>query len=385
MKIALISTIHNPVTGAAIGGLEVFNYNLANELAKRNELVVFASGDSDVPGELYPVCPKSLFKTDLNPNEAQGMRKLIYLENHYYIKAIEYIKKNHFDIVHHSHTSFLPIYLTYLAKIPQILTIHMTSNSNITLNQDLREIFNNKDEINLVSISNRQRDILNDLNIYKNVYNGIDLNNFTYNNLPEDYSFWMGRIVPNKGLREAIEIAIESNVKLNIAGDIGVGKVVDDYYASVKPLFENNNIKFLGRANVILRNKLLRNAKMLSFPIQWEEPFGLVMIESMAAGTPVIAFARGSVPEIIKDGITGFIINPADDDIRGNWIIKKTGIEGMIEATKRLYSLPEEEYKKMRLSCRAHVEKNFTVEKMVDGYEKIYKEVIADWKKKNKK
>lgn len=101
------------------------------------------------------------------------------------------------------------------------------------------------------------------------------------------------------------------------------------------------------------------------------------MIESMACGTPVVAFARGSVPEIIKDGETGFIVNPSDDDIRGNWIIKKTGIEGLCEAVERIYSMPEKQYLEMRKACRAHVEKHFTVERMVDEYEKVYEEILA--------
>ena len=96
----------------------------------------------------------------------------------------------------------------------------------------------------------------------------------------------------------------------------------------------------------------------------------------MACGTPVVAFARGSVPEIVKDGVTGFIVNSSDKDIRGDWIIKKTGVEGLEEAINKIYSMSPDEYKNMRLNCRAHVEKNFTVGKMVDTYEKVYQEII---------
>lgn len=373
MKIALVSTIHNQITPSSIGGIEVFNYNLAKELAERgHELVVFASSDSEVPGKLYSVCPKALFHTDIDPNEAQVMRKLIYLENHYYIKALEYIKQNNFDIIHHSHTSFLPMYLAYRFQIPQILTIHMTANSNITLNQDLTEIFHNQGEIGLISISKRQEEILKDLIFFKNIYNGIDLDNFTFNEKPQNYFAWMGRIAPNKGMKESVEIALEADVKLKLAGNIGVGKVVTDYFNSIKPSFKNKNIEFLGRADSKLRNKLLNNARGLLFPIQWEEPFGLVMIETMACGTPVVAFNRGSVPEIVKDGETGFIC-PAGD------------IDAMVKAVKKIYEMPEDQYKKMRLACRKHVEEKFTVEKMVDGYEGVYEKVITDWKKKHGK
>jgi glycosyltransferase involved in cell wall biosynthesis len=118
-------------------------------------------------------------------------------------------------------------------------------------------------------------------------------------------------------------------------------------------------------------------SRLTLFPIQWEEPFGLVMTESMATGTPVIAFARGSVPEVMKDGETGFIINPSDNDIRGNWLIKKTGVEGLIEAINKIYDMPANEYLKMRKNCRKHVEQKFSMEKMVDSYEDVYKKILG--------
>ena len=102
------------------------------------------------------------------------------------------------------------------------------------------------------------------------------------------------------------------------------------------------------------------------------------MIEAMATGTPVVAFARGSVPEIVKDSETGFIVNSSDSDIRGNWIVKKTGIAGLCEAVERMYAMPTEQYQQMRRNCRAHVEAHFTVEKMVDSYEQVYQKILAN-------
>jgi glycosyltransferase involved in cell wall biosynthesis len=109
------------------------------------------------------------------------------------------------------------------------------------------------------------------------------------------------------------------------------------------------------------------------FPIEWEEPFGLVMVESMATGTPVIAYARGATKEIIKDGETGFLVNPSDIDIRGNFIIKKTGQAGIQEAVERIYSMPDNEYARIRQNCRRHVENLFTIEKMVNQYIDFFK------------
>ena len=123
-------------------------------------------------------------------------------------------------------------------------------------------------------------------------------------------------------------------------------------------------------------------SKVLVMPYQWEEPFGLVMIESMACGTPVVAYARGSVPEIIKDGQTGFIVNSSEKDKRGDWIVKKTGIEGLLEAVEKIYAMPEAEYLEMRRNCRKHIEKHFTIERMINDYVETYKEVVADYKQK---
>ncbi|MFH1855088.1 MAG: glycosyltransferase family 4 protein [bacterium] len=371
LKIAIVSTIHNPITFAFSGGIEVFNYNLSAELSKKergHEVVLIASGDSKVKSELYPVCPKALFGDSFNPNDSQSMRKAIYYENHYYIKAMQYIAKNDFDIIHHSHTAFLPIYLGYLSKIPQILTTHMTANTNITLNQDINELLPDKSGIPLVAISKKQEKILGDLSFYARVYNGIETESFTFVEKPKDYFSWLGRIAPNKGTKEAIELALSAKVKLKLGGTIGVGKTVVDYLESIKPYFSDPSISYLGEVDAEARNDLLGNSKAFLFPIKWEEPFGLVMIEAMACGTPVIAYRHGAVPEIVKDGVTGFICPPND-----------TGC--FKEAIKKIEEMPEEKYLQMRKNCRRHVEENFTLEKMVDGYEEVYRQVIENYKK----
>lgn len=120
-----------------------------------------------------------------------------------------------------------------------------------------------------------------------------------------------------------------------------------------------------------------QRSKLFLFPLSWEEPFGLVLAESMACGTPVIAYARGSVPEIIKDGKTGFIINSSNDDSRGNYIIKKTGIEGLCEAVKKIYAMPETDFLTMRRECRTSVEERFTAEHMAQEYMELYKRLLA--------
>jgi len=371
MKIAIISTLHSPILPDFPGGMEVFNYNLSSELAKKNrkhEVTLFASGGSQTKASLYVVCPRPLFKMKLDPNEPQNMRKIIYLENHYYIKAMDNVVKNNFDIIHHSHTSFLPIYLGYKAKIPQVLTVHMTANTNITLNFDIKEFIKRKEDLGIISISKSQAHILKDFHFFANVYHGINLCDFTYSEDTQDYFAWLGRIAPNKGTEEAIQLALNAGVKLKVAGTIGIGKTVAEYFAKLKKkYFKNPDINFIGPIDLKIRNQFLSKARALIFPIQWEEPFGLVMIEAMACGTPVVAFNRGSVSEIIKDGETGFICPPGD-------------VVCMVRRVKEIYAMSEEKYQAMRHACRKHIEENFTVEKMVDGYEKVYQKIIDDWR-----
>jgi glycosyltransferase involved in cell wall biosynthesis len=152
---------------------------------------------------------------------------------------------------------------------------------------------------------------------------------------------------------------------------------VNFFDQELSPFIDNINVIYIDNTERDEALELFKRSKAFLFPVQWEEPFGLVMIESMACGTPVIAFARGSVPEIIKDGETGLIVNPSDGDIRGNWLVKKTGIEGLCEAIDKIYSLPVGQYQQMRRNCRSLVEKNFTVEKMVNEYEKVYQQILA--------
>jgi glycosyltransferase involved in cell wall biosynthesis len=186
-----------------------------------------------------------------------------------------------------------------------------------------------------------------------------------------------GRIKPQKGFEAAIEVALKTKKRLSISGDVRVSQKAY-YYETIEPLIKQNNelIHFLNFVNHSMINGFFRRGKLLLFPVQWEEPFGLVLIEAMASGTPVVTYAKGSIPEVVKDGETGFIVNSSDDDIRGDWIIKKTGIEGLCEAVERIYAMPKADYEKMRLASRKHVEKNFTAEKMVEGYEQVYKKIL---------
>lgn len=198
------------------------------------------------------------------------------------------------------------------------------------------------------------------LNFSATIHHGIPIEKFPYNKKPENYLVWLGRITKKKGLTEAIKVAKATKTKLIIAGIINP-RDQEIFNKEIKPEIDHKQIFYIGPVGHQSKVKLLKNAKALLYPVSWEEPFGLVMIEALACGTPVIAFKRGSVPEIVKDNKTGYQVRTVSE---------------MIKAVKKLYSMPVEEYQKMRYNCRKQVEKNFTVEKMVDQYEKMYYKIL---------
>lgn len=201
---------------------------------------------------------------------------------------------------------------------------------------------------------------------------GIDIEEFEYMEDDEKTNLlWFGRIDSRlpKGAIEALTVSNTLKINLNFY----FHNEDNDYFEkSIKPLFSKyTKVNASGS-----KNSFFKNAKLFIFAGSDKELFGLVLLEAMATGTPIVGYARGAVPEIIQDGKTGFIVNPSGDDIRGNWIVKKTGLEGLYEAVEKIYSMPKNEYKQMRKNCRAHVKKNFTIERMVDNYEKAYRNIL---------
>jgi glycosyltransferase involved in cell wall biosynthesis len=183
-----------------------------------------------------------------------------------------------------------------------------------------------------------------------------------------------GRIVPEKGFTEAISVARATHERLMIVGEEYQDKKASREYfeKEIKPAIDGKTVLW---ESIVKQEHLVghyQTAKALLFPIQWAEPFGLVMIEALACGTPVVAYDRGSVSEIIRDGVTGFIVEPAGDHTQSsqnNRAIKKTGLDGLVEAVQRIGEIN-------RKTCRTYVEKNFSLAKMVEGYEEIYHKVI---------
>ncbi len=379
MKIALISTPWLPVPPVGYGGTEAVVHNLCEGLVRHgHEVTLHATGDSKTSARLTYFHARAVgnnYFAKLNP---------YFKLNHLY-KFFKDVNDGTFDIIH-NHAGRVAPYFLELQSTPFVHTLH--GNYSITLDDEYHTNSSARDSMLVfknhpyVSISGRQREDIPELNFVATVYNSIVLEKFPFDPMESGKEIvWLGRISKTKGLENIIETVNRVKKPLKIAAFVDKGE--QEYFDTViKPLLENPLINHIGEIkDDAAKAELLASGRLFLFPINWDEPFGIVLIEAMATGTPVVAYAKGSVPEVVKDGETGFLVNPSDEDILGDWIVKKTGIEGLCEAVEKIYSLPEDKYQEMRLACRAHVEKNFTVETMVDKYEKVYEQV----REKNKK
>ena len=371
MKIGFFNSIDTtiPLPKGIINAPMIFTKNLAKKLSEKGHQVsLFALKNSRVPGvKIYPLDYK--WNRNIKNEDMDWVSHTCFTPKFLNYKLKKDIKKfynqlaiseicirqKQFDILHFNYSEIDNIIpFAKLFKTPILIVIH----DYITpLRKVVFKETQNFKNIYFVSISASQRKSFKKANFIETIHHGIDVNKFQFNPNPKNYMLFSGRLFYKKGVDAAIKTAQKTKNNLKIIGTIND---LDYYNKSIKP-YLNKNIQYLGTK---YRQELIRffqNARVSLFPIRWKEPFGLVMIEAMACGTPVIAFNRGSVPEIIKDGKTGFIVKNTDE---------------MIKAVKKIYQMPETEYKKMRYNCRKHVEENFTIEKMVDNYEKVYYEIL---------
>ncbi len=341
MRIAQVSPLWETVPPPAYGGVELVVSLLTDELVRRgHEVTLFASGDSTTLAKLEAIHPRAL-RLDPNVKEHQMYEMLLLSQ--------VYQRSNEFDIIH-SHIGCAALPCASLVKVPTIHTLHGA------FTVDNKKVFAEARKQSFVSISNTQRDTSLGLNYVATVYNGIDPSTHKFYPKPDQspYLAFLGRLSPEKGPHHAIEIAKRTGWRLKMAGK--VDRVDVDYFEQqIKPHVDGDQIQYLGEANHYQKNTLMGNAVATLFPITWREPFGLVMIESMVAGTPVIAMELGSTPEIIADGKTGFLCHT---------------VEECIAALGRIDQID-------RYACRQHVERNFGVKQMVDGYEAVYREILA--------
>ncbi len=372
MKILQIGAIGLPVRpDLKYGGTErVISYldGVYTELG--HESLVAAPGDSIVEGTLVKTIPKSLWSINGNPIKRQIAKSNKLTAQHYKTSIDLLLNDRSIDVVH-DHPGAGVITTDYFKRVmhnirtPILQTLHGTfSKGHQHLYQRWRDIAEKKERIFFNAISNSQKIEFKQfgIKIEEVIYHGIHTDKFTLNDSKEDYLFSIGRISPEKGQHIAIEIAKKTGRPLVIAGE--VHSVNEAYWEEmIKPNIDGDQIKFVGPKTDEEKIPLYQKAVAFLMPIQWSEPFGLVMIEAMACGTPVIAYSRGSVPEVVKDGETGFVIQETGD--------KEEDLEAMVRAVNNIGSISP-------LACRKHVEENFSIETEAENYLNLYKRIIEN-------
>lgn len=339
MKIALLSPVAWSTPPKQYGPWEQVVANLAEALLKKNiDVTVFATRDSTTPAKLRSIVKKSYNEDKhLDPKVAEGLHIGFAMEQAY-----------EFDIIH-NHFDFLPLTYSRLIPTPMVTTIHGFSSPKII---PVYAHYNSTTDY--VSISDSDRSTR--LSYLKTVYNGLNPELFTFSNAPEDYLLSFSRIHPDKGISQAISIAKKSGRRLIIAG-----LVQDEEYfrQHVEPHIDGRQIEYAGNVGPEKRDELLKNAFALLHPICFNEPFGLSVAEAMMCGTPVIAFNRGSMSELIAHGQTGFLVNDVAE---------------AVEYVKVIPTLS-------RAYCRQWSLEKFSAEKMAEGYLEVYETLMARKKK----
>lgn len=334
MKIAVLAPVAWRTPPRHYGPWEQMASNLTEGLSKAGiDVTLFATGDSVTSGKLDAVISEGY---EENRNQDAKVVECLHISN-----LME--KAGNFDLIH-NHYDFLPLSYSGLIKTPIITTIHGFSSEKII---PVYQKYNNRGSYVSISDSDRHPS----LKYLKTVYNGIDTSGFVFNERPEGYLLFFGRIHPHKGTAEAIQIAIESGRKLLIAGIIQD----QEYFNERVAPFLNADIEFLGAAGPEQRNEVLRGASALLHPISFEEPFGLSVAEAMLCGTPVIAYQRGSMPELIKHGKTGFLVKD---------------VEEAVAAVGQLETID-------RAACREWAISRFSQERMVKDYISLYHQLLS--------
>lgn len=299
-----------------------------------HEVTLFASGDSITKAELVAISPAAL---RLN---RQCEDPYIY---HTLLVEQVFQRCKSFDVIHF-HLDYLHFPLSRRAEINHLTTLHGRLDT-----PDLVRLYREYAEMPLASISHAQRKPLPWANWVANVYHGVPRDAFALQPVPGKYLVIVGRVSPEKRIDRAIEIALQAGMPLKIAAK--VDKPDREYFRQViQPLLRQRGVEFLGEVSESEKNELLGNAFAFLFPIDWPEPFGLAMIEAMACGTPVIAYPHGSVPEVVDDGKTGFIV---------------TGEAEAVEALRRVENLS-------RATCRRVFEERFSADRMAREYVSAY-------------
>jgi glycosyltransferase involved in cell wall biosynthesis len=342
MRIAQVAPLYESVPPLLYGGTERVVAYLTEELVRQgHDVTLFASGDSKTSARLEPICERAL---RLDPGCVDSLPHLILMLERVFAQA------DRFDLIHF-HIDYFHFPLSRCRKVRRVTTLH----GRLDL-PDLVPLYREFTEEPLISISLAQREPLPWVNWQGMVHHGLPHGLYLPVARPRgDYLAFLGRTSPEKRLDRAIEIAKAVGMKLRVAAKIDAADL-KYYRAHIEPLLDDPMVEFIGEIGSERKREFLANAAAVLFPIDWPEPFGLVMIEAMACATPVIAFRCGSVPEIMEEGVTGYIVDTVED---------------AIDATRRALSLD-------RRAIRAVFDRRFTADRMAHDYVSIYERLARE-------
>lgn len=339
MRIAqLVSSLHPVMVGATKAIYSHVGMLTDSLVQAGHDVHVYASGDSKTTGTLHAVTDTNLSQQAL-PADVQK----------YHVHALIsdcYMHANDVDIIH-SHFTLLSSFYAGLSSVPTLISVHSSVRAIV------RPLLHRYKDLSYVSFSYAQRKQMPELNWVANIYHGVDTALFAFQPNAKDYFLYLGRVTEEKGVHLAIEAAKAAGVELRIVG--GSYPTEGYWHKSIEPEINGKTIRYMGEADETQKIELLQGAKALLFPTQCDETFGLVMIEAMACGTPVIAWRNGSVPEVVSDNKTGFIVD---------------SVEGMVQAIKNIDRISRAETRKRAVTL-------FSREKMTQGYMRVYERVIA--------
>lgn len=353
MKIAIVSPVMVPVPPPKYGGIERIVDVLAHGLAERqHHVTVFCAGQSTIGGTNLSRIESSPYPTEDRLEENREW------EIHQFLSVLS--QQSEFNVIHFNYEPIVGrmniegtrVNVFDFFTTPLVSTFH-----NTTHIPDHIEYYRNAESLarhQMVFISKNQREPLSFFSRSQVIYNAVSIGQFPFEDKKEGYLLFLGRITPVKGILQAIEVAEKTHTLLKIVAK--VDPVDRQFYETeVAPRIDGKLIQYLGEVDFEGKVEYLKKARCLLFPILWEEPFGLVMTEALACGTPVIAFRRGSVPEIITEGVSGYIVDT---------------VEEMIDAVKKVESISP-------IECRKSIEGRFSIDRMVDEYEGLFQKIAS--------
>lgn len=346
MKILQLAPVWETVPPPAYGGTEAVVSVLTEELVRRgHEVLLCASGDSQTSADLFSVVPRSLRQADLAEDAVQ------YAAVHV---AMSLGQAQDFDIVHNHNGPPLDLgmAMSSATDTPMLTTLH-----NIAVGETKFIWDNYRGWYNTISDQqSRSIDALPSAHFAGRVHNGIDVASFPYLEEKDDYAFFLARMTPDKAPHLAIQAAHAAGRRIVVAGKISTPDEHEYFDTVVRPLLKLPGVDYVGEADAIHKRELFSHAAVQLVPLQWEEPFGLVMVEAMACGTPVIAFNRGAAPEIVVDGVNGLLVDDVD---------------GMVRAFDRIDAIDPRQ-------CRAYVEANFSAQALASNYLAVYEKILGE-------